>query len=58
MECGFWNMGQFYALSGVSYLVATYYVGMMVGLVLGEAILKAIKMGEMLWLKKWTYSLT
>lgn len=40
-------MGQFHALGGVSYLVATYYVGMMVGLVLDEATLKAIKMGEM-----------
>lgn len=41
-------MGQFHALGGVSYVVATYYVEMLAGLVLDEAILKAIKMGEML----------
>lgn len=49
MVSGTW--GQFHALGGVSYVVAIYSVELLVGLLFDEAILKAIKMGEVLLFK-------
>ena len=49
MACG--TRGQFHALGGVSSIVAIYCVELLEGLLFDEAILKAIKTGEMLFLK-------